>query len=60
VASDATIFGFAQNKANPSDVPVSAVLSPDVPRSCCDRNQSIRVPKKIQAICNGKSTPSAM
>jgi hypothetical protein len=29
---DATVFGFAPNKATTTDVPVGAVLSADVPR----------------------------
>jgi hypothetical protein len=59
-SSDATAFGFAQNKANTTDVLVSAVLSPGARRKLLRSQPIPKAREKIQAICNGKSAPSAM
>jgi hypothetical protein len=65
---DATVFGSAQNEPNfgpISPMSLSALRfwprrSPDEAQSA-NRSKRHRVQaKKIQSICNGKSTPSAM
>jgi hypothetical protein len=60
---DTTVFGSAPNgRTNPiRSMSLSALcFQPECRESRCDRNQSPRAFEKIQAICNGKTTPFAM
>jgi hypothetical protein len=56
---DSTVFSRAQNKPNATDATAGAVLSADASPAVGGSDRNPRA-EKIQSICNGKSTPSAM